>query len=302
MELNTTLLRERFVIRDLASVEAGVPESVVAMSNRIVVPLVSRSSGRAETFVIRSRIMHSAIRMAAQIIQIFASYGPLMTSFEPVDFGELWQRCDSDHDRIYDENPWICVYYNAKPVFESGKRHPFLDVIEKCDLRTPGNYDGALTIAEDTFKKMGRQVSISHNSNIGMVVNIKQDIGRCGMILRNPHKGTTFNYVAEKREGGENVNSALCLNACADFLDGIQLAVRLGMSTEKHRHGLIAAESPEVREMQSARERLETISREIKEFENRFDVRYRLERPDFKVLAREAELFQKQLIDSGHRS
>lgn len=302
MDLNTTLLRERFVIRDQTGSGDMVPESVVAMSNRLVIPLVNRQGGIAETFVIRSRIMHSSIRMAGQIVQAFMTSGPLMVRSSPVDFDELWQYCFSDHDKNFGEEPWICVYHNAKPVFEFGKRHPFLDVVEKCDAKTSGHYDGSLVVAEETFKKMGRQVSISHNSNIGMVVNIKADSGRCGMILRNPHKGTTFNYIAAKLAEGEAVHPTLCLNICAAFLEGIQISVRLGMNTERKRRGLITSQSFEVREMHSAQSRLESLSLEIKEFENRFDVHYRLERPDFKVLAREAELFERQILNSGQRA
>jgi len=300
VNLNTTLLRERFIIREIDAV--GSPDSVTALSNRLVVPLINSRGDMVETFVIRSQFMHNAVRMASQIVQVFSKTGPLMARFSSRDFAELAEKVFSDHDKKFGRDLWLCVYHDAKPVYEYGKRHPFLDVIEKCDANNPGNYDGALAIAEEVFKKMGRKVSISHSANIGMVVNITKDIGRCGLILRNPHKTTTFNFVAEKTSGGADVSPAVCLDACGSFLEGIQMAVRLGMNVEKHRHGLLKQDAPETLEFVPARHRLDELDKSLKVFEGAYEVRYRLERPEFKALVYEAEVFQKQLIDSDSYS
>ncbi|HRK98621.1 MAG TPA: hypothetical protein PLE43_09125 [Alphaproteobacteria bacterium] len=299
MELNTTLLRERFVIRDMDSDGGGSPESLVAMSNRLVVPLLDSRNKVIETFVVRSRIMHSAIRMAAQIIQSYVRLGPLMARSVPFDFVGAWELVRSAHDTKYCEDPWVCVYHNAKPIFLSGHYHPFLDVIEKCDVKNPGNYDSAVAIAEDTFKKMGRHISISHNSNIGMVAHVKDEVGRCGMILRNPHKSTTFNFVAERRDAEFSVSPTQCLNACAAFLEGIQLSVRLGMNNEKiHQRLANSVNSSEALENISALARMGQLTLELDGFNSVLDVHYRPERPNFSAIAKEAEAFQRQLICS----
>lgn len=293
LDLNTTLLRERFVIRDL---EPDQPRDdvVEAMSNRIVVPLVNRAGQTVERFVIRTQVMHMGVRLAAQIIQTFSSLGPIMSRDIPFDFEGAWRSVVSSYDVRQLPNPWVCVYKDAKPIFHAGTRHPFLDIVEKCDVKNPGNYDQSLAIAKDTFKKMGRQVAIAHNSNIGMVVQVKNNTGRCGMILRNPHKSTTFNFVATKGEDDIPLTPFKCLNTCAAFLEGIQLSVRIGIVSEKQRQGLIAADSSEFEEVTVARARLVDLSTELRSFENQFQVHYRLERPDFKALIREAELFQRQ--------
>ena len=300
MELNTTLLRERFFIRDRDTQAGDVPESVEALSNRLVVPLVNRRGEISEVFVIRSRIMHSAVRMAAQITQAFMRSGPVMLRGTKYSFEEAWQFAHSRHDEKYCDDPWICIYHEGKPVFASGNRHPFLDIIEKCDTKNPGNYDNAVMIAEETFKRMGREVSISHNSNIGLVAHIKEQTGRCGMILRNPHKSTTFNFIADQRTSDLSVTPYSCLNCCAAFLEGIQLSVRLGMNNEKIRQRLVSGTtSSEAQENISALARLRVLNEEIENFESLLDVHYRPERPDFPALAKEAEAFQAQLLMSA---
>ncbi len=300
MDLNTTLLRERFVIRDLDPHDVASSETLVAMSNRLVVPLLHPNGDVVETFIVRARVMHSAIRLAAQIIQTYQRSGPIMARQAPFNFQDAWDMTRAPHDEKYSDKPWVCVYNNSRVVFSAGEYHPFLDVIEKCDSKNPGNYDGAVQIAEDTFKKMGRSVSISHSSNIGMVAHIGDDIGRCGLILRNPFKSTTFNFVAERKSPDFGVSPVQCLNVSAAFLEGIQLSVRLGMNNELIALGKAnSSNSPEALENISALKRLEEISTEINSFENMLDVRFRPERPDFAAIAKEAAEFQRQLTKSS---
>jgi len=298
LELNTTLLRERFLIRDRDVQDDGDHESIEALSNRLVIPLTNKRGDVVEVFVIRSRIMHSALRMAAQIVQSFLRSGPILLRGTKYNFDEVWAMIQNRHDVKYCDDPWICVYHEGRPIFSSGKYHPFLDVIEKCDLKNPGNYDHAVVIAEEAFKKMGRDVSISHSSNIGMVAHVKAQAGRCGMILRNPHKSTTFNFIAEQRTSDLSVTPYQCLNSCAAFLEGIQLSVRLGMNNEKIRRKIVnSTTSSEAQENISALSRLRVLNEEIENLESLLEVHYRPERPDFPALAREAEAFQALLLD-----
>lgn len=311
LELNTTLLRERFVIRDLPSPNAQTnapadgtapaeeAETLTALSNRLVLPLRDANGDVSEVFIIRSRIMHAAVRMAAQILVSYKRSGPLLVRAEPFDFEEVWDRIRVPHDDIYFNHPWITVYSKKGLHFFSGDHHPFLDVIEKCDLKNPGNYDQAVLIAEETFKRMGRKVAISHSSNIGLVVNIKRHMGRCGLILRSPHKTTTFNLAVEKKNDEADVSPSACLNASAAFLEGIQLAVRIGINNEKIRQGAVEPYGTENKENISASKRLAELSREIKIFENNFAVHYRPERPDFPQLTHDAEMFQRQILQSA---
>ena len=70
---NTTLLREKFVIRDAFANKGkdltGEKAPVIAMSNRMVIPLINSDGSVHEKFVIRAQNMHTCTRMAAKIVQ-----------------------------------------------------------------------------------------------------------------------------------------------------------------------------------------------------------------------------------------
>lgn len=294
VELNTTLLREKFTISDNLD-DLSMP--VVATSNRIPLMLLDASGQVSETFIIRAQNMHTTIRMAAQILQTFMRMGPLMARAEAYNFDEALVRILSDHESNYNPHRWVAVYNKGKIVFSVGEYHAFLDVIEKCDSINPGNYDRSVGIAEETFRKMGKDFSIQHESNIGMVIHVKPEIGRCGLVLRNPHKSTTFNFIAETKEEGTNVPPLTCLNACAAFLEGVQLAVRIGMVNEKLRLKKIEKFSAEVKDAQSALRRMAQLNVSVGEMENRFRVHYRPEKPEFSAIVKEAEIFQRKLLN-----
>ncbi len=297
MDINTTLLREKFIIRDIER-EGDAP--IVAMSNRLVLPLVMADGSEPESFVIRAQTMHSCIRMAAQILQSFLRAGPLMARAEPFDFEDAWGKSCSEHETAHNLARWVCVYMKGKEIFSFGARHPFFDVIEKCDSKNPGNYDRALVIAEETFGKMGKKVTISYDANIGMVLNVKPDIGRCGLIHRGPEKNATFNFLTEAKEEG-GISPVLCLNVCAAFLEGLQLAYRVGIINDKIRLMLVEKFSTEGLICQSALKRLAELNIEVRSFENRMNVRFRPEKPEFSDMVTEAERFHRKMYESKKR-
>jgi hypothetical protein len=154
LEFSTTLLREKFIIRDGRGEHiSGVP--VVAVSNRIVVPLHSKSGQIHETFVVRAYSMHLCVRMAAKIAQTFQRSGPLMAREQKFDFEEAWDSMTEDHESRFTPQKWIVIYNAGKPIFISGEHPAFLDMIEKCDAANPGNYDGSIHLAEDMLAKLG---------------------------------------------------------------------------------------------------------------------------------------------------
>lgn len=289
MEFNTTLLRERFVIRE--SQEKSLTEPpITAVSNRMTVSLTSRSGHIHEKFIVRSQSMHLCIRVAAKIVQTFQQTGPLMARAERFDFEGTWNDITAEHEQKFNPDRWICVYHFGKPVFSAGNHHQFLDMVEKCDAINPGSYDDAVHLAEDTFAKMGRNVAITHDANIGLVISVRPGMSRCGLIFRNPNHQTTFNFTAESKEGSQ-VSISHCLNIAAAHLEGIQLAFRLGTLTEKIRKGVFAAESEEDKESISAGKRLVRLSTEIGNFEDMLTVRYRPEKPDFSRVVEGARKF-----------
>lgn len=297
MEINTTLLREKFVLRDTDR-EGDAP--ILAISNRLVLPLVTRQGQDAEIFVLRAQNMHSCVRMAAQILQTFVRMGPLLVRAEPFDFAEAWGRVCSSHEVDYNPLRWVCVYNKGREIFSAGAHHPFLDVIEKCDSKNPGNYDRAVGLAEETFGKMGRKVSISYEANIGMVLNVNPEIGRCGLIHRGTEKSRTFNFITEPEED-RKVSPVMCMNVCAAFLEGIQLAFKVGLANDKLRLMLIEKFSTEAKQAQSALRRLAELNLEIKGFDNQSKIRYRPEEPEFSLIITDAERFHRKVFEANKK-
>lgn len=287
MELSTTLLREKFVIRDGRGEDLkGHP--LVAVSNRLVLPLLDGQGKPVEIFIIRSHTMHTCIRMAAKIVQTYLRSGPLSNRGEKFNFADAWTDVIEDYERQYNPERWICVYKNGKIVYAEGEHHSFLDMIEKCDSRNPGNYDEAVFLAEESFAALGQKVIIDHNSNTGMVATIGNEHGKCGLILRNPNRRTTFNFTADMKDGNK-VTAAQCLVAAAAFLEGIQIAFQIGITNEKIRQGKVARYSEDDKRSDSGRKRLERLKTEIDTFENMLRVRYRPEKPEFVQIILDAE-------------
>ena len=285
MEINTTLLRERFVIRDTEN-EGTVP--VIALSNRLALPMHNGNGDLADTFIIRAQNMHSCIRMGAQLLQSFIKSGPLLSRNTPYDFEEAWKSICSDYETFYNKNKWIVIFHKGVEIFSSGDHHSFLNLIEKCDSKNPGNYDRSVKIAEDAFGKMGRKISISYESNIGMVLNVKPEIGRCGLVHRGMDKNSTFNFTVEPNEA-PTVSPVHCMNVCACFLEGLQLAYLIGTTNDKIRLSLIKRFSDEERRAEQALARIQQLDVELEIFESRYKLKFRPEKPEFSQAIIDAE-------------
>lgn len=298
MNLNTSLLREKFIITESDTGNGEKPLKLEVRSNRMALPLKSGNM-EPEEFVVRAHNMHSCIRMAAQIVNSCEHTGPIANRNPPYDWEEAWHAVVGDYERAHNPHRWIAVYYKGRLVYESEAHHGFLDVIEKCDALNGDAYEKSIALAEDAFKKAGKDVEIEYMSNIALVVDIEKLKGRCGMILRGPDRTTTFNMVMEAHKPGERIVAAQCLTAAAAFLEGIQLAYMVGINLEKTSKGLIPHLSPEDHKTRDARRRLGRLNAKITTLENNARVRYRPERPDFFEIVQIAErLAQKTLKTS----
>jgi hypothetical protein len=297
--LNTSLLREKFVIHD-PNGDMDDNGTVIALSNRIPVELRNEKDELVESFVIRTQNMHGCVRLAARIVTSFAQGGALMTRAVAYDWASAWDAVCSEYEQSYNPNRWVAVYNNGKMVFESGKHHPFLDVIEKCEARNKGVYDDSIIMAEDAFKQAGKVIKIEYDANMALVVNLEKTEGRCGIIMRGPDKTTTFNFSASGN--GKSLNFAQCLGASAAFLEGIQLAFMIGMNTEKIRIGLIERHSQQEKQTREARRQLSRLSAEVTNFETAFKVRYRPEKPEFQSIVIDAERLAQKTLEKPKSS
>lgn len=298
MDINTTLLREKFVIRDTEGENAA---PIVAVSNRLALPLTDASGELIDTVVIRAQNMHSCLRMSAQILQSFLRNGPIFNRAEKFDFADAWEQSCSNYETFYNKTSWISVYHKGAEVFTSGQPHTFLNIIEKCDSKNPGNYDRSVKIAEDAFVKMGRKIAISYESNIGMVLNVKPDIGRCGLIYRGTERNSTFNFTTEPNQEN-SVSPVYCLNICACFLEGLQLAYNIGTTNDKIKMSLIKKFSSEEKKAEQVMARIEELTVELEMFENRYKLKFRPEKPEFKQAIIDAERYHRKTYDVNAKS
>jgi hypothetical protein len=290
-EFNASLLREKFIVYDAAPANAKDHAPLIALSNRLNVPLSSADGGTSEEFVIRAQNLHTAMRLGARLAHDFETQGGLTSRAAPYDWTESCESVLSDYERVWNPKLWIAVYHGGRLVHDQnpGLRHPFLDVIEQCDAyRNLGGYDRPLDVARDAFKQAGRLVNISHEANVAASLTIAAGEARCSVMLRSASRTANFFLTARpKSDSGVDISQGLTITAA--FLEAIQLAFVIGTSNAKVRAGLVAAESDEARRGADANAWLARLNRIVLQFENSLDVFYRPERPNFDKLIADAE-------------
>jgi hypothetical protein len=301
-DFNTSLLREKFTIRDAPSDAKRGRESppVVAVSNRIVLPLANHLGNVGETLVIRAQTMHGCLRMAARVIQEFQDSGPVTSRPMPLDWKYLWMSVNKGYEEKFNPDRWVAVYHKGRVIYEDGqaRRHPFLDIIEQCDTRNQDSYEHAVAVAEDAFKQAGRQVTIGHDSNVALVLNADPGEVRCGVIVRSSSRTMTFSFTARPK-AGHAPRIAQCLGASASFLEGIHLAHQIGIIRQKQLYNMIDPASGESEKAHEAMEKLESLNDAIRQFENLASVSYRPERPDFSQMIESAQASARQDLENS---
>lgn len=288
MEFSTSLVREKFVIR-----EKGVKDdtsSIVALSNRIVVPLHHPKYKSHETFIVRTQNMHSCARFAALIAKEFQEHGAIMDRIPTFDWKHAWTEVTKGYERDWNPDIWGVVYFNGKPVFQAGEYHAFLDIIEQCDIKNKGAYTESIAFAESAFSQAGKDVEIDYDSNVALVLSVKPEETKCGVIVRSASKTTTFNFSAKARGGGKMAPlPSQSLTVSAAFLEGIQLAFQVGLYHKKTAYKLIERFSDEDKKGERSVERVAALNKAIDQYERMFNVYYRPDRPSFRTAIIEAE-------------
>lgn len=291
-EFHTSLLREKFVLRDL---NGSDDPPVVAMSNRIALTLTSLRGTETETYVLRAQNMHTCVRFAAAVAKEFYERGAIMARMTDFKWDYLWKDVIKGYERDWNTDIWGAIYQRGKKLYEYGTHHPFLDIIEQCDsINKEGDYEESVAIAENAFKQAGKSMKIDHDANVALIVKIKNNEeereARCGVIVRSAGRTTTFNYtVAPKKADGEMITAPTLLTVSAAFLEGIQLAFTVGMLNKKREIGFIVKYTEEDRKAEKSTSRLINLNTAISRIEQKFLITYRPERPHFAEMVNEAE-------------
>ncbi|MEM6811182.1 MAG: hypothetical protein AAF549_01820 [Pseudomonadota bacterium] len=287
-EFNLSLLREKFTIIPKNETE----DPLIATSNRIVLPLVSPDGIDNEEFIVRTQNMHSCCRMAASIIKEFTERGSVLHRAQPVDWKLMWHDVIKGYERKWNDDIWCVIYFKGRILFQSGKYHPFLDIIEQCDASNENNYQQSIKLAEDIFAKAGKQVIIKHDSNIALVLQTKPDIAKCGIIIRAASGTTTFNYTTKLRYSAQaKITAYTILTAAASFLEAVQLSFTIGLLKRKIDFGMIKRHSEDEQKFKKSETRLGNLNRAIKGYEEKYDVFYRPDKPDFFEMVTKANEF-----------
>lgn len=291
-------MREKFTINDLEAPDPDSAKPIIALSNRIIVPLTSDDGLDSETFIIRTQNMHSCARMAAATIKEFSENGTIANRVTPAEWDQLWRDVIKGYEKEFNPDIWCAVYYRGRLIFEEGTHHSFLDIIEKCDAANDGEYAQSVLFAETAFKQAGKAVKIEHDSNIALVVAMDEEKAKCGVIVRSATGATTFNYTAQEKENnGRPLHPQTFLTSAASFLEGVQLAFQVGLLNKKTELKLIERFSDEYKKSRRSTERLANLNRAINSFDHYFDVNYRPDRPNFSTMVDEAEAFAMKILE-----
>lgn len=293
MDFHSTLYRERFLIHEES-------EQVIALSNRFPMALFNTDGTPSEFYVVRSQTMHCALRMGAQILKAFLESGPLANRAASFDWAETWHNIVALHERTFNQKIWVSVYKDGQSVFHDGTIHPFLNIIEQCDRLNRENYEETIKIAENAFKKLGKNVSINHHLMIGLLLHFTPKEARCGLVSRGAERKGTFNFTITQKEKKGALNMVHCLEVCADYLEAIQLSFEIGAYNEKQEVGrLTDSQQDGMRvKMRTAEDRVRRLESSIASFESLYNVRYRPEKPAFALFITEAERKMRDLTDA----
>ncbi len=288
MDIEVSLLREKFIINETGDDLDENALHIEAPGTRIPLRLQA-GDGDPEKIVIRAHNMHSCARLSALVIQEYEKRGPIVNRDVPVDWFELWDSALSNYERTYQADRWVAVYSGGKKMYSTGEYHPFLDVIEKCQAVSKGDYEGSIKMAENAFMQAGKEIKIDYDGNVALVAHLSRKSGRCSMVLREPDRTTTFNYTVTPQEENIKLKVGAALSTAADFLEGVQLSYIVGENSEKMDQGIIEKYSDEERQVKQGRKRITELDAQINALENMCKIRYRPERPDFNLIIQMAE-------------
>lgn len=291
---NSTLLREKFIVRDISNSGHSRPsDPIIATSNRLVVSLGENAT---EKFVVRGHTMYTTTRMAAVILRTYMKSGPILPRDTAFDWTTAYKTILPEQDAILGDKEWLCVYTGGKPVYSSG-HHKFLDVIEQCDHKSQGDYEQSIRLAESAFEQAEHPKKIEHHSNVGLLINISNRDARIGILQRLPGKTSTFNFVVDI-EPDRRFTPHDHVSAAASFLEAIQLSFFIGNAREQLKAGNIEKDSLTAKRLRLAERRLDTLQADLNYFDSDYDIKYRPERPKFSDIIKASQKQAKKSIQN----
>ncbi len=285
-DFQSSLLREKFII---AEVEDTKADPLIAVSNRMSITLHNDISNTHETFILRTQNMHSCTRLAAAALKKHHQHKTSDNYLDKNTWDIIWNDVIKGYERDWNQNIWCAIYYKGRIVHQDGQHHPFLDIIEQCDAAQKNEYSESVILAEEIFSKAGKKIKIDHDSNVALILSIKEDVAKAGIIVRSGANTTTFNFNAEAKDEKHPLHPYTIISVAASFLESIQLGFQVGLMNKKQEFGLYEPFSDESRKHKRTTTRLGNLNRAIDLFEQNYHINYRPERPTSKSIVTQAE-------------
>jgi len=244
--------------------------------------------------------MHTTMRLGGRMARDFRDSGSLVDRKEPYDWAQACDSALSDFEKTWNPDIWIAIYHHGRLIHDHNPqlRHPFLDVIEKCDAYSQTQYDKPLDVARNAFKQAGKLVNITHDANVAASLAVVENELRCAIMLRSAARTTNFVLTARPKGDGEVVISQ-ALTVTAAFLEAVQLAFVVGTIHQKIDSEVISKGSKEAQKAVDANNWLTRLNKAVLQFESKLDVHYRPERPNFLKMITEAEDYVLKTMQSA---
>ena len=280
-----SLLREKFIIREI-DMEG---HDMIALGNRLAIPLPKV----ADPLIIRGHSIHMTLRYGAEIIKHLSYSGHIENVETLFEWGKGWEKLIDKFEGKHVPSTWICVYYQGKIIFQSGHHHMFFDVIEQCEYKNKNkqeNYEQSILMARAAFKQMGRSVMIEQESHVGFVLDDGGEELRFAIILRTPEQKATFiGRMTANKDFKLTPRDHEAMTLAADYIEGINIAVRSGFMEADINKGIIKKHSDAMKFFHALQNRLGGLTAAISQIERKFTLRYRPEKPDFKTIQKECK-------------
>jgi hypothetical protein len=275
-----SLLREKFTIRDIAMDSTPV----IALGNRLRIDLPKQKT----PLIIRGHSMHMTLRFGAEIMRQM-SYISHVENIETLfQWEDIWEKIIKPFEKEQTPNAWIVVYYEGKSIFEYNPRHMFFDVIEQCEHKNSHlqeRYEKSIIMAQNAFRKSGRDVLIEEESHVGFILDDAGAEKRFAVILRIPGEKATFiTRMNLDPDIKKTPYPYICMNLASDYIEAINMAVRTGFMEDDVKNGKIDKYSDRMKLYKDLQHRLKQLSQSIRQIENQYDTKYRPEKPDFEYI------------------
>jgi hypothetical protein len=282
--MNTlSLLREKFTIREIGLDS----QPVIALGNRLRIGL----SDKKKSLIIRGHSMHITLRFGATLAKQISVISTMINDDDIADafqWMDIWDKIAHPFEVKNTPDSWIAVYYNGKPIFEHNTRHMFFDVIEQCEHKNQHRderYEKSIIMAQNAFRQSGKNVMIEEESHVGFILDEGPDESRFAVILRVPNQKATFiTRISEAKTTNQKPYNHVCMNIAADYIEAINMCVRIGFMTNDIENGTIPKGSDADKKYKSFQQRLAQLTMTVNQAENKYTIRYRPEKPDFDAI------------------